>query len=101
MSRLGPANNANNIDEMFQKHKAIRLSLRLELNNKLVSMRRKQEALAALAQLPRRSSATRQKSRCFITGRTKGYYRLFGMSRIMLRQLANAGRLPGVVKSSW
>ena len=54
-----------------------------------------------LAALPRNSSAVRLRNRCKITGRPRGYYRKFGMSRIALRELASSGMIPGVVKSSW
>ncbi|AUG34170.1 30S ribosomal subunit protein S14 [Candidatus Hodgkinia cicadicola] len=101
MSRLGASNNANKTDETRQRHKLVRARLRNALNSKRASMRWRHNALITLTQLPRLSSITRKKNRCFITGRTKGYYRQFGLSRIMLRQLGNAGFLPGVVKSSW
>jgi small subunit ribosomal protein S14 len=55
----------------------------------------------ALAKLPRDSSPSRQRNRCVLTGRSRGYYRKFGLSRIMLRMLALRGELPGVTKSSW
>jgi len=54
-----------------------------------------------LAQLPRNSSPTRVRNRCALTGRPRGYYRKFKMSRIALRELASAGQIPGMVKSSW
>lgn len=54
-----------------------------------------------LAELPRNSSPTRVRNRCQISGRPRGYYRKFRMSRIALRKLALAGKVPGVVKSSW
>ena len=54
-----------------------------------------------LAQLPRNSSPTRVRNRCALTGRPRGYYRKFKLSRIALRELASAGRIPGMVKSSW
>jgi small subunit ribosomal protein S14 len=54
-----------------------------------------------LAQLPRNSSQTRVRNRCSLTGRPRGYYRKFKMSRIALRELASAGQIPGMVKSSW
>lgn len=54
-----------------------------------------------LAELPRNSSATRVRNRCEITGRPRGFYRKLRMSRIALRELASAGRIPGMVKSSW
>ena len=55
----------------------------------------------ALALLPRDSSPVRLKNRCKITGRPKGYIRKFGISRIKFRELALAGKIPGVRKASW
>lgn len=54
-----------------------------------------------LQQLPRNSAAVRLHNRCLITGRPKGYYRDFGLSRHVLREMAHEGLLPGVKKSSW
>ena len=55
----------------------------------------------ALQTLPKNASPVRVVNRCFITGRSKGYLRAFGMSRICLRELVNKGRIPGMKKSSW
>ncbi len=54
-----------------------------------------------LQQLPRNSSPNRHRNRCLVTGRSRGYYRDFGLSRNVLREWAHDGLLPGVVKSSW
>ncbi len=54
-----------------------------------------------LAELPRNSSQTRVRNRCLLTGRPRGYYRKLKLSRIALRELASAGQIPGMVKSSW
>lgn len=54
-----------------------------------------------LAKLPRNSSPVRLKNRCKLTGRPKGYMRQFGVSRIMFRELADNGMIPGVTKASW
>jgi small subunit ribosomal protein S14 len=54
-----------------------------------------------LQQLPRNSASVRLHNRCMITGRPKGYYRDFGLSRHVLREMAHQGLLPGVQKSSW
>lgn len=54
-----------------------------------------------LAQLPRNSSKTRVRNRCEATGRPRAFYRKFKLSRIALRELANRGQIPGMVKSSW
>jgi small subunit ribosomal protein S14 len=55
----------------------------------------------ALDQLPRNSSPVRLKNRCKITGRPKGYMRFFGLSRVTFRDMALAGKIPGVTKASW
>ena len=54
-----------------------------------------------LQKLPRNSSRTRFKNRCSVTGRSRGFYRSFGLSRHNLREMAQQGLLPGVIKSSW
>lgn len=54
-----------------------------------------------LQQLPRNSAPVRQHNRCWVTGRPRGFYRDFGLSRHVLREMAHQGLLPGVVKSSW
>ena len=54
-----------------------------------------------MAQLPRNANPTRVRNRCELTGRSRAYYRKFKLSRIMLRELANKGLIPGVTKSSW
>ncbi|UOB19523.1 30S ribosomal protein S14 [Macrococcus armenti] len=55
----------------------------------------------ALSKLPRDSSPSRLTNRCLMTGRPRGVYRKFGLSRIALRELAHKGQLPGVKKASW
>lgn len=57
--------------------------------------------LEGLQKLPKNSSPTRYKNRCAATGRSNGYLRDFGLSRIKFRELANEGKIPGVRKSSW
>ncbi|MCF8238187.1 MAG: 30S ribosomal protein S14 [Saprospiraceae bacterium] len=54
-----------------------------------------------LDKLPRNSSAKRMHNRCQLTGRPKGYMRKFGLCRVMFRQMANEGKIPGVTKASW
>lgn len=55
----------------------------------------------ALDKLPRNSSAVRLHNRCKLTGRPKGYMRKFGISRVTFREMASAGKIPGVTKASW
>ena len=62
---------------------------------------KKEKNFAALAKLPRDSSPTRSHNRCQLTGRSKGVLRKFKVSRIMLRELATAGKIPGLRKASW
>jgi len=59
------------------------------------------EAVEALSKLPRNASPTRLRNRCEINGRPRGYMREFGISRVQFRQMAGAGIIPGVKKSSW
>ena len=58
-------------------------------------------AQKALQKLPRNSSPTRIRNRCSLSGRPRGFKRKFGVSRITFRELALAGKIPGVTKSSW
>lgn len=58
-------------------------------------------ALAKLQALPRDASPTRQRNRCSITGRPKGFYRKFGLGRNKLRETTMRGELPGLSKASW
>jgi len=62
---------------------------------------KKEKNYAALAKLPRDSSPTRSHLRCQLTGRSRGVLRKFKVSRIMLRELAHAGKIPGMRKASW
>jgi small subunit ribosomal protein S14 len=62
---------------------------------------KKEKNFAALAKLPRDSSPTRSHNRCQLTGRSKAVLRKFKVSRIMLRELALAGKIPGLRKASW
>ena len=54
-----------------------------------------------MAELPRNANPTRVRNRCELTGRPRGYHRKFRLARVMLRDLANKGMIPGVTKSSW
>ena len=56
---------------------------------------------AALDKLPKNSSKVRLHNRCLLTGRPKGYMRRFGISRVVFRELASQGKIPGVKKASW
>jgi small subunit ribosomal protein S14 len=78
---------------------------RAELKEKIVSLKTSDEdrhaAVVALQKLPRDSARTRQRNRCGLTGRPRGYYRKFGLSRSELRKLMMKGEVPGILKASW
>ncbi|MBI2797697.1 30S ribosomal protein S14 [Candidatus Saccharibacteria bacterium] len=77
---------------------------RQKLSDKYAAKRAELKAagdLEGLAKLPRNSNPVRQHNRCGITGRSKGYLRKFGLSRITFREHASKGEIPGVTKSSW
>ena len=89
---------------MARKSLVARQSKRLRLVKKFELKRKELKAAgdyAALAKLPRDSSATRLHNRCNVTGRARSYYRKFGVSRLVFRELALQGKIPGVIKSSW
>ena len=54
-----------------------------------------------LENLPRNSSPSRHRNRCWVTGRSRGFYKDFGLSRHVLREMGNDGLIPGLKKSSW
>ena len=86
---------------LIAKYAEKRRELRRKLNDADVSIEEKLEVQEAFAKLPRNSCPTRLNRRCEISGRSKSYYRKFGISRIALRELALRGQLPGMRKSSW
>jgi small subunit ribosomal protein S14 len=77
---------------------------REELQEQFETASSQQQKLAIhrqIQQLPRNSAPSRLRNRCWVTGRPRGYYRDFGLSRNVMREWAHQGLLPGVVKSSW
>jgi small subunit ribosomal protein S14 len=77
---------------------------RIRMNEKFKKIREELKAKGdyeALQKLPRNSSPVRLKNRCMFTGRARSYYRKFGVSRLVFREMALRGELPGVKKSSW
>lgn len=89
---------------MAKKSKIAREKKRRELVKKYRTRRdelRRRGDWVALSELPLNSNPVRLRNRCFVTGRSRGYMRRFGMSRIVFREEALKGNIPGVVKSSW
>ena len=78
-----------------------RLAAKKIINNPRSTPEEVDAAVIQLQKMPRDASPSRVRNRCSQTGRTRGYLRKFGMSRIALRELALEGQIPGVVKSSW
>ena len=90
--------NRRNIVKKFNEK---RNSLKNQIMKKNLSIEERFKIQSKLNELPRDSSKIRVRNRCKLTGRTRGVYRKFGLSRIKIRELSMSGELPGVVKSSW
>ena len=88
-------------EKMVKKFAGKRERLKSLAKDQSVSPEERFKARLKLAQLPRNGAQIRIRNRCEITGRPRGYYRKFKMSRIALREMASSGLVPGVVKSSW
>ncbi len=101
MAKKSQINRDNRRKVLIARHAARRAELRKKLNDPSVSVEEKMAVQQAFAKLPRNSCPTRLNNRCSVSGRSKGYYKKFGISRIALRELALAGQLPGMRKSSW
>ena len=86
---------------MVKQYKLRRLDLKNKIKNKDLSLEERIKFQSKLNDLPRDSSRIRVRNRCEITGRSRGVYRKFNLSRIKLRELSMSGALPGVTKSSW
>ena len=87
--------------KLVQKFANKRAKLKAIAKDRSLSPEEQFEARLKLAAMPRNSSKTRIRNRCELTGRSRAYYRKFKLCRIMLRELASAGQIPGMVKSSW
>ena len=87
--------------KLVDKFAAKRALLKAAASNMNTPVEERFKASLKLAALPRNSSATRLHNRCQLTGRPHAYYRKLKLSRIMLRDLASFGQIPGMVKSSW
>jgi small subunit ribosomal protein S14 len=88
-------------ERMSRNKASSRAKLKAIIKDKDTAMEERFEAVMRLAQMPRNSSKIRVRNRCELTGRPRGVYRKFKLCRIKLRDLASAGQIPGVVKSSW
>lgn len=87
--------------KLVKSHAARRAALKSIIRDQSIPADERFQAVLKLAELPRNSSKIRVRNRCALSGRPRGYYRKFNLSRIALRDLASRGELPGVTKSSW
>ena len=85
---------------LARKYQVKRLSLKREIKSN-ISYSNKLEVYQKLQKLPKNSSPCRKRNRCWQTGRSRAFYRDFGLSRHVLREFSHAGIIPGITKSSW
>ena len=91
----------NKRKKLAAKYAKKRAALTAIVKSETASDEDKHEAMLKLGKLPRNSSPVRIRNRCVVSGRPRGYYRKFGLSRIALRELGLRGEVPGLTKSSW
>ncbi|MBY0501430.1 MAG: 30S ribosomal protein S14 [Alphaproteobacteria bacterium] len=88
-------------ERMVKQYAGRRTRLKDIANDELLPPEERFKARLKLAELPRNSAPSRVRSRCLLSGRARGVYRKFKLSRIALRELASSGLIPGMTKSSW
>ena len=91
----------NKLIKTVQKYAEVRAELKKIIKDQNISPEDKEAAVAKLDRLPKTSSKTRLRNRCFRTGRPRGVLRRFNLSRISFREMALKGEIPGVTKASW
>jgi small subunit ribosomal protein S14 len=101
MAKKSSIEKNNRRRRMAKQYAGKRSRLKAIVNNHSLAMEERFAAQLKLSQLPRNSAPARIRNRCEMTGRPRAYYRKVRMSRLALRELANKGLIPGMVKSSW
>lgn len=101
MAKTGMIERNNNRVKLAKRYEAKRKELKAKIADVKLPPDERFAAVHKLAELPRNSSKTRIRNRCELTGRPRGFYRKLKLSRIALRDLASAGQIPGMTKSSW
>ena len=101
MAKLSSVNKNEKRKKLVKQYAHKYEALKAKANDKSLDETERLIARLKMAELPRNANPTRVRNRCELTGRSRGYYRKFRLSRIMLRELANKGLIPGVTKSSW
>ena len=88
-------------ENLIKRYRNKRKKLKNMQKNKKISVEERFNIQKKINELPKSSSRVRFRNRCKLTGRSRGIYRKFGLSRIKIRELSLEGKLPGVIKSSW
>jgi small subunit ribosomal protein S14 len=101
VAKLSLINREKKRADTVAKYSAKREALLAIINNTKLSPEERHEARQRFQALPRNASPVRQRNRCALTGRPRGFYRKFGLGRNKLREIAMRGEIPGVTKSSW
>ncbi|MBP8214225.1 MAG: 30S ribosomal protein S14 [Propionivibrio sp.] len=101
MAKLALKNREAKRAKMVAKYAAKRAELLAIINNAKLSDEERMAARLKYQQLPRDASPVRQRNRCELTGRPRGYFRKFGLCRNKLREVAMRGEVPGMIKASW
>jgi small subunit ribosomal protein S14 len=101
MAKLSSINKNERRKKLVEQNAAKYAKLKAIANDESKDETERLVARLKMAELPRNGNPTRVRNRCELTGRSRAYYRKFRLSRIMLRELANKGLIPGVIKSSW
>jgi small subunit ribosomal protein S14 len=101
MAKLSSVNKNERRKKLSAKYAAKYAKLKAQAKDKSLDDTERLIARLKMAEVPRNGNPTRIRNRCELTGRSRAYYRKFRLSRIMLRELANKGLIPGVTKSSW
>jgi small subunit ribosomal protein S14 len=101
MAKVSMINREKRRAKLVKKYAGKRAELKAIITNPEVGFDERQEAMFALQKLPRDSSPVRQRNRCAVSGRPRGFYRRFGLSRNKLREAAMRGDVPGLRKASW
>ena len=101
MAKLSSINKNNRRRKLSERFYAKRKKLKLIIMNRKLPLEERFKAQQKLAKMPRNSAKNRVRNRCEITGRPHGVYRKLRISRIALRDMASAGKIPGITKSSW
>lgn len=101
MAKLSSINKNNRRAKMAKRHAAKRAALKAIIMNKELPLDERMDAQFKLSAMPRNGAKIRVRNRCELTGRARGTYRKFKLSRIKLRELGSFGRIPGLTKASW